>query len=445
MAQTTTLIDPATDGSFEGTHGWMLVNSSTHPNRWCVGSAAPPSAGNSCLYISNSPTCNTYQYSSTSGTGGGTTYVYAYKQITVPAGQPYVRISLKAKVDGEHYADCAIIYLTPATTSITSDVALSSVHELFALSQDIETYRGYVVSEVDYTFVSHVACVDPGTYQFVIGWKSDNLIEGQPPASIDEVSVVSSAIPFDPDLGTGVTNVSTVPYTHPTAPSPTTCGSGKDLFGFNVKDRCSFSKEAFNRGEDRVWTFTPTQGGCVRVQFTGDTINGDGWKEMILLIYEDNPLSCGRCLRSSNNRKVHTHIFPVQAGRKYYVVLESNYGEGISGCDGFLGLTISAPDQALCTQASLSAATQGMSHFTVHPNPASEAIQINATGLEVGRAVQLRLRDALGRTVLEAQTFPNTDGKLSYSLRLPQLPTGLYTLELRQGGVSAMQRLSIAP
>ncbi len=62
-------------------------------------------------------------------------------------------------------------------------------------------------------------------------------------------------------------------------------------------------------------------GGCVRVQFTGDTLNSNGWINMKLLIYEDNPLSCGRCIRNSVTQKVHTHIFLVQAGRKYY---ESN-------------------------------------------------------------------------------------------------------------------------
>jgi len=446
IAQTTTLIDPTTDGGFEGSsHGWTLVNSSTHPNRWCVGSAAPPSQGNSCLYISDTTACNRYRYS---GFSGGSTYVYAYKQITVPAGQSYLTISLKAKLRGEGDSDCATLYLVPATVSITPDAPLDDAYRLFILyNSNIQSYRdkGYLVSDVDFTAVSHSTCVDAGVYRLVIAWKSDHYIQNQPPASIDEVSMVSSATPSDPSLGGGVIDISTLPYTHPTTPTPTTCGSGNDLFGFNTKDRCSISGGAFDVGEDRVWTFIPTQGGCVRVQFTGDTINGDGWREMILLIYEDNPLSCGRCIRNSVTQKVHTNIFPVQPNRKYYVVLESGWGDGTSGCDAFLGLTISAPDSALCALASLSLSAQGVREFTVYPNPASEVVRVQATGLEPGRPVSLRVRDMLGRSLIEEQTFPSHEGKIDHTLGVSQLPTGFYLVEVRQGSSYASQRLRIAP
>ena len=445
IAQTTTLIDPTTDGGFEGSHGWTLVNSPTYPNRWCVGSAAPPSQGNSCLYISDMTTCNRYQYS---GLSGGPTYVYAHKQITVPAGQSYLTISLKAKLKGEGNNDCAILYLVPATVSITPDAPLDDAYRLFILyNSDNQVFRkeGYRVNDGNFTAVSHITCADAGVYRLVIAWRSDYGIQNQPPASIDDVSVVSSDTPSDPPLGGGVIDVPALPYTHPTTSTPTTCGSGNDLFGFNVKNRCSISGGAFDRGEDRVWTFIPTRGGCVRVQFTGDTVNGTGWEEMNLLIYEDNPLSCGRCLRRSANRKVHTHIFPVQAGRKYYVVLESNWGENNTGCDDFLGLTISAPDSALCALASLPLSAQGVREFTVYPNPASEVVRVQATGLEPGRPVSLRVRDMLGRSLIEEQTFPSHEGKIDHTLGVSQLPTGFYLVEVRQGSSYASQRLRIAP
>jgi hypothetical protein len=445
IAQTTTLIDPTTDGGFEGSHGWTLVNSPTYPNRWCVGSAAEPSQGNSCLYISDMTTCNRYQYS---GLSGGPTYVYAYKQITVPAGQSYLTISLKAKLKGEGNFDCATLYLVPATVSITPDAPLDDAYKLFILyNSDNQVFRkeGYRVNDVNFTAVSHITCADAGVYRLVIAWRSDYSIQNQPPASIDEVSVVSSATPSDPPLGGGVIDVPNLPYTHPTTSTPTTCGSGNDLFGFNVKNRCSISGGAFDRGEDRVWTFIPTGNGCVRVQFTGDTSNGTGWREVILLVYEDNPLSCGRCIRNSVTQKVHTHIFPVQAGRKYYVVLESNWGEGTSGCDDFLGLTISAPDSALCALASLPLSAQGVREFTVYPNPASEVVRVQATGLEPGRPVSLRVRDMLGRSLIEEQTFPSHEGKIDHTLGVSQLPTGFYLIEVRQGSSYASQRLRIAP
>jgi hypothetical protein len=445
IAQTTTLIDPTTDGGFEGSHGWTLVNSPTYPNRWCIGSAAPPSQGSNCLFISDTSSCSRYSYS---GTRGPDTYVHAYKEINVPANQPYLTISFKAKQNGGGGLHKAIFYLMPSTTSLPqADVGISGQYRLFDIhssSSGTIDRDGYIVSPTAYTSVSHVTCVEPGqAYRLVITWKS-NFSVYQPPASIDEVSVVSSATLSDPSLGGGVIDVSTLPYTHPTTTTPTTCGSGKDLFEFNVKNKCG-AIDIFDRGEDRVWTFVPTTSGCVRVQFTGDTSNGTGWQNMNLLIYEGNPLSCGQCLRRSVNRKVHTHIFPVQAGRKYYVVLESNWGEGTSGCDDFLGLTISAPDSALCALASLPLSAQGVREFTVYPNPASEVVRVQATGLEPGRPVSLRVRDMLGRSLIEEQTFPSHEGKIDHTLGVSQLPTGFYLIEVRQGSGYASQRLRIAP
>jgi len=369
----------------------------------------------------------------------------AYKQIIVPAGQSYLTISLKAKLKGEGDFDCATLYLVPATVSITPDAPLDNAYRLFILyNSDNQVFRkeGYRVNDVNFTAVSHITCSDAGVYRLVIAWRSDYGPQNQPPASIDEVSVVSSATPSDPPLGGGVIDVSTLPYTHTT--TLTTCNSGYDLFGFNVKDRCGIQGDDF-RGQDRVWTFVPTRGGCVRVQFTGDTLNGNGWINMKLLIYEDNPLSCGRCIRNSVFQMVHTHIFPVQPNRKYYVVLESNWGEGTSGCDAFLGLTISAPDSALCALASLPLSAQGVREFTVYPNPAPEVVRVQATGLEPGRPVSLRVRDMLGRSLIEEQTFPSHEGKIDHTLGVSQLPTGFYLVEVRQGSSYASQRLRIAP
>ncbi len=263
VAQTTTLTDPTTDGGFEGGHGWTLVNSPTYPNRWCVGSATQPSDGNSCFYISDTTACNRYQYP---GLSGGPTYVYAHKQITVPAGQSYLTISLKAKQKGEGNNDCVVLYLVPATVRITPGAPLDDAYRLFILyNGENQVFRkeGYRVNDGNFTAVSHITCADAGVYRLVIAWRSDYSPQNQPPASIDEVSVVSSATPSDPPLGGGVIDVPALPYAHPTTPTPTTCGSGNDLFGFNVKNRCGIQVDDF-RGQDRVKHLSCAPLPCVR-------------------------------------------------------------------------------------------------------------------------------------------------------------------------------------
>ncbi len=64
--------------------------------------------------------------------------MYAYKQITVPAGQSYLTISLKAKLQGEGSYDCVVLYLVPATVSITPDVPLDNAYRLFILYNGLE-------------------------------------------------------------------------------------------------------------------------------------------------------------------------------------------------------------------------------------------------------------------------------------------------------------------
>jgi hypothetical protein len=83
--------------------------------------------------------------------------------------------------------------------------------------------------------------------------------------------------------------------------------------------------------------------------------------------------------------------------------------------------------------------------FTVYPNPASEVVRVQATGLEPGRPVSLRVRDMLGRSLIEEQTFPSHEGKIDHTLGVSQLPTGFYLIEVRQGSSYASQRLRIAP
>ena len=85
--------------------------------------------------------------------------MYAYKQITVPAGQSYLTISLKAKLKGEGNFDCAILYLVPATVNITPDAPLDDAYRLFILyNSDNQVFRkeGYRVNDGNFTAVSHI-------------------------------------------------------------------------------------------------------------------------------------------------------------------------------------------------------------------------------------------------------------------------------------------------
>ena len=89
-----------------------------------------------------------------------------------------------------------VLYLVPATVSITPDAPLDDTYRLSILyNSDNQVFRkeGYRVNDANFTAVSHITCADAGLYRLVIAWRSDYGLQNQPPASIDEVSVVSSA------------------------------------------------------------------------------------------------------------------------------------------------------------------------------------------------------------------------------------------------------------
>jgi hypothetical protein len=168
IAQTTTLIDPTTDGGFEGSHGWTLVNSPTYPNRWCVGSAAPALTGQVILPLL-SATPRTLQPVQLLGpTGGAYLTCHAYKQITRasrPAVPDYLAQSQAKTAEGNK--DCVSYLIVPATMSLPQpDVPLDKCqYRLFASSTISENRRFqerrlHRVNDVNFIAVSHVTCAD---------------------------------------------------------------------------------------------------------------------------------------------------------------------------------------------------------------------------------------------------------------------------------------------
>ncbi len=110
-AQTILVDGTSDDGSFEGAgttcptgnttyQGWTIVNG-TQTNRWAVNTAAGAQHGSQAIYITNdcggSPPPHAYNMDQPS-------VVHFYRDVTLPAGQPYLSISAYIKVQGERLA-----------------------------------------------------------------------------------------------------------------------------------------------------------------------------------------------------------------------------------------------------------------------------------------------------------------------------------------------------
>jgi hypothetical protein len=185
----TTLINPTTDGGFENgatfvANGWTAVNGTT--DTWQVGNVAVPATGTNCGYMSSD---------------GGTTWSYSqlsvvnhiYKDITIPAGESKVTLSFKWKAKGEgsttsdwdnlkvFLANSSYVPTTVAVTGQTQLIGPGAVSGMYKLSSAAWNSETIVFAGV------------PGTtYRLIFSWKSDITDIANPPAAIDDISVVSS-------------------------------------------------------------------------------------------------------------------------------------------------------------------------------------------------------------------------------------------------------------
>ena len=197
VAQSTLLINPATEGGFElGTtftdNGWTVVNGTT--NQWFVGAVAGSSAGTKSAFISSDVAGATYNYNNAVAST-----VHFYRDITFPAGQPNITLTFKWKTQGESSWDYVTVFSCP--TSATP--VFNSPAGGFQSWLNIPTaYPGATVLctppnlNLQANYQTQTICL-PASYagttqRIVFMWSNDGSGGIQPPGSIDEVSLVSS-------------------------------------------------------------------------------------------------------------------------------------------------------------------------------------------------------------------------------------------------------------
>jgi hypothetical protein len=85
------IINPTTDGGFEGTHGWTIVNHPTAENKWFIGGAVKNS-GASGAYVSNNVNTQTLTAAQSASSN-----IYLYKDVVVPANASSISLSFSFK------------------------------------------------------------------------------------------------------------------------------------------------------------------------------------------------------------------------------------------------------------------------------------------------------------------------------------------------------------
>ncbi|MDR3327204.1 MAG: fibronectin type III domain-containing protein [Prevotellaceae bacterium] len=174
--------------TFEQDNLWVLVNG-TQVNKWVRGTATHYGAGNYSLYISNNGAANTYTTSATSA-------VYAYKTFEFEAGEKYI-FEFRWKSAGETNFDIVRAF-------VVADYIVPIAGNTFGMSDNNNTVPAPWIALSDPLSVSNGQWVNlkyelrmpyGGDCKFVLFWKNNASNGSNPPAAIDNVSIIKVLCP----------------------------------------------------------------------------------------------------------------------------------------------------------------------------------------------------------------------------------------------------------
>lgn len=165
-------------------HNWAFANG-TSTNQWVVGTAAN-NGGTHALYVSNDNGA-TNSYVSTA------TYVWAYRDIYMPANPDGYVFSFDWKCQGESSYDYMNVYMgTPAQVTAGSSLVVPNGAELISSTMN--------QSSAYQTFSTILpGNATDGVKRIYFMWHNDGSVENNPPASVDNVSLefLSCAAPVN--------------------------------------------------------------------------------------------------------------------------------------------------------------------------------------------------------------------------------------------------------
>lgn len=188
---------------------WALVNG-TETNKWCIGTAVNNTDnGSNALYISNdNGTSNAYDISSSS-------YVYAYRDIEFDQNAAAFQIDFDWRNLGENSSsyDYLKVYLgDPAPVTAGNSSIPAAAHATL-----LGTYYGKSTwQHASFALSSSFA----GSKRLYFYWYNDTSVGDNPPAAVDNLSIVALTCGFPTNLALDSTTSTTATFHwHPATPN----------------------------------------------------------------------------------------------------------------------------------------------------------------------------------------------------------------------------------
>ena len=185
---------------------WAL-NNGDQPNKWYIGTAASNGGGKGLYISSNGGSSNSYNTSSTS-------YVYSFREINV-SNDGLCQIEFDWLANGEGNYDNLKAYIIPDLLS--PDLSAGESNGMSGNDNDapsgwmeagnMSSYSGYA----DWQHSAKLINLDAGIYYLVFFWKNDGSSGSNPPAAIDNISIITTTCPTIVNLAvTDITDESAI-------------------------------------------------------------------------------------------------------------------------------------------------------------------------------------------------------------------------------------------
>jgi len=389
--------------NFETGNSLTLVNgtgATTQTNKWFRGGASSCN-GSRALYISNNATGTTYNYNITA-----TSLVHAYFNVVIPAGATAVILSFSRKVDGELGFDDLTVW---SCVSTFTPVAGTPITPVAGTSINLGTHQGLTTcGTTSYTLTG----VAGTTRRIIFSWRNDASFGTQPPALIDNITVIYGAPAYNPCAtiptitcgtsnnltvasGTGVYNPATCFYSTPGYEyiysfTPTITGN------YTISQPTSFNYID--------WTYKPASGGC----------SGTGW-------------TCIDDITNANVGNANVNI-PLTAGTTYYIM-----GDPESTTGGNVVWTLNCPSAPIpitpTTTVQYTASYTGVSPIFSFPATAGCTYIFSTCSLSLADTY-LTLYSPTGVVLATSDDYCSLQSQISWVCPT----TGTYTIMLNNYG-----------
>ncbi|OBX21499.1 MULTISPECIES: T9SS type A sorting domain-containing protein [Bizionia] len=197
----TTHINPTGDGGFEtgatfAANGWLSnTPGQQNRNQWVINTGSTPGfSGTNSAYVTNArntaPSPHTYN-------NGTTSVSHMYRDISIPAGEPYITLNFDWVCDGEGTFDRMRIWVVPTTFTPTYGNQIGNAGTAPTGRIQIGGDFSEQIAWSNSTESLPIAYAGT-TFRIVFEWRNDGSLGGNPPIAVDNISLISDLPPPPP-------------------------------------------------------------------------------------------------------------------------------------------------------------------------------------------------------------------------------------------------------